>query len=576
MLWLTLALLGVAQTPPARHVPPSVLGEVRAIEQRFEIALAADCPAPRCAPRGCAYLDHAVADQPRAASLPGLGEEAGPGSAPEQAWLTQANCSFAYEGEMAAADAAALARRLSVKLSGSWTAVRVEPKLLEALPLGLTEVEEVPPEVPPEAPAPWSPWRELWAALLPHFFWMVGVLLVTFAASLLIWAWRRVGQPSVEERMLLAELASAPPAETPVAPTSSEEATAPDAAAYVEAQGRAWEARLAAFDPAHPDPELQYLSGALLREGARPLLAKAMLRFPATFHATFPQDGALATAKLELAAFLQEVDPAALPSEEALFRALEPRALAAALTAQSDAQVMASLRDDFGAAGLISLSAQVSPRAGALLLVLAPPELAAEVVRMLSLERAEGLAAALMISNRVSPVERGYLHEVVSAARLGATLPPAPAPTQGRDQGAPIDAEGVLSLLLEALPTVRREALFGVALQAGVGALPAWMRGVLVPEWLLLLADETRADLFLSVAVGPLAAWLALRPDDTRERLLSGAPNALRAALSAPLGERLHARAREGQRALSAALVQELNRSHRTFESVVRGQGAAR
>ncbi|MBN2801259.1 MAG: hypothetical protein JXX28_19115 [Deltaproteobacteria bacterium] len=583
---LSFALLGSAwaQAPvPARHVPSSVMGELRLLENRFEIALAADCDPGRCVAQGCAYLDHQVADQPRSASLPGLGQDPGPGSAPEQAYLTQASCSFAYEDSVKAADAAALARRLGLKLSKAWTVVSVEPQQLEPLPRYLQEPAppEPAPEPPPveaeeEAPPPpeaWSAGRELWASLLPHFFWMIGVLLVTFAATLLIWAWRRVGRASVEEQLLLAELAAGDQAEPPTAPPSDEE---DGDERFVAREDAAWAARMSALDPSAPDPELVALTGDLLRAGELPLLAKAVLRFPDTLPAAFPTDGAVAAAKLELSEYLQGVDLEALPSDADFFRALNQRALAASLASQADAQVVRSLREDFGAAGLVALIGALPPRAAALLFAMAPPDEQQELVRLLQPQQVLSLSEALLSSNRMDRAERIHLFEVVGAARAGTALPPAPAAGEVTDRGVAFDAAGALSLLLEVVPTAARAALFAQTLRRFRGSLPAWQRGILVSEMLLSLSGEERADLFLEVEVEALAGWLSLRDPDLRAQLLAGTPDALRLSVQASSAFSSRARqlslARTGRSLLSAGFQAQLSRARRSFESVVAGE----
>jgi hypothetical protein len=70
---ITIAMLSLlmssalAQAPrvPSRQIPPSVLVELQLLENRFDLALAADCDSDRCFSKGCSYLDHAVADRPR-------------------------------------------------------------------------------------------------------------------------------------------------------------------------------------------------------------------------------------------------------------------------------------------------------------------------------------------------------------------------------------------------------------------------------------------------------------------------------------------------------------------------------
>ena len=67
------ALAGnLAADPPNSEIPATVLGELRMLENDFELALSQDCDAARCFSKGCTYVSHSVADRPRAASMPGL------------------------------------------------------------------------------------------------------------------------------------------------------------------------------------------------------------------------------------------------------------------------------------------------------------------------------------------------------------------------------------------------------------------------------------------------------------------------------------------------------------------------
>ncbi len=129
---------------PSRQIPPSVLTELRLLENRFELALAADCDTERCFSKGCTYVDHAVADQPRATSLPGLGQDPGPGSVAAQEYLTRARCSFAHEESVSGRDVQALVRRLQSKLSKAWTVVTISHQELQPIPAHLQDPEPEP------------------------------------------------------------------------------------------------------------------------------------------------------------------------------------------------------------------------------------------------------------------------------------------------------------------------------------------------------------------------------------------------------------------------------------------------
>jgi hypothetical protein len=60
---------------PTRQIPPSVLNEVRLLENRFELALALDCAPDKCFSKGCTYVAHAVAESAARRIDAGLGEQ---------------------------------------------------------------------------------------------------------------------------------------------------------------------------------------------------------------------------------------------------------------------------------------------------------------------------------------------------------------------------------------------------------------------------------------------------------------------------------------------------------------------
>jgi hypothetical protein len=582
LVWFAAAPVASAQGVPRRQIPPTVLTELAILEQRFEAALAADCHPELCYSKGCAYADHAVIDRPRTGSLPGLGGEPGPGSVEPQEFLTRATCAFAYEPTVSATDAEALGRRLQSRVSHAFAVVSVSRQELEPVPPELQLAPAPPQEEPPaEAPLPPAPprWstssaaRELWTTLLPHFAWMIAVGLLTAAATVLFWAWRRVGRETVEERALLAQLLreDAMAAATPEDDAPEGEDEPDDDDAFVATEAAAWQSRLTALRPDQVDPELEALVRELLRDRDLPTLAKATLTFPAPFLASFPSGGDVAAAKLDLAEHLKTVDPETLPSDADFYRTLGRVARSATLAGQGDAQLLRSLREDFGASGLVALFATLPPRAGALLFALAPTDQQLELVRLLTEDGVRDLAEQLIRSNRMDDGEANYLFDVLRAARAGQHLPPAPARDLS-ERGIVFDAAGALSVLLAALPGDARAALFADTLARFNGSLPAWFQGLLYPELLFAVDDQARADLFLEVDADQLAAWLTQQDEATRQRLLSGLPRALRASVeSAPpvSRERQLSQAQAARGVLARGLQRQLARAQLSFEQVL-------
>lgn len=597
MLLLTTVAAFAQSGVPNRQIPPAVLHELRMLENRFELALALDCAPERCFSKGCTYIEHQTADQPRGMSLPGLGGDPGPGSVPPQEFLTRARCNFVHEKNVETKDVQALSRRLQAKLSQAWTSVSIGHQALPEIPqylLDQPEPEPVEDTDVPEEPEPepeiiaepeWSlnvASRELWVELLPHAWWMVLLLLGTLATTALIWAFRRVGAKSVEEQALLASLMGAEPdddgSDEPEAVNEPADTSSVERPVLLAQELGSWRKRLSGMDPERPDPEIQALIRELLLAGELPLLAKAVLTFPSTFPAAFPQGGAIASAKLELADYLKGVDAEHLPSDEEFVQALNRHALSASLSIQSDADVVRSLREEFGAAGLVDLIGQLPARAGALLFSLAPSREQTELVRLLTPRQATALAEQLLRSNRMDESETRYLFDVLESVRHDETLPAPPA-GEVSDRGPTHDATGALSVLLPRLDSETRSALFQAALQRFNGSLPSWYRGIFYGEMLLALDAETRNDLMLEIDNDHLAAWFRTLDADVQFELKGSMPNALRAAIDgAPaLSEpsRQLAMAQQGRRELAKGFQRKLTRTQTSFESVLDGTASA-
>jgi len=579
-LMLAFAPSAWGQGVPRRQIPPAVLAELTQVESRFELALATDCDPDLCYSRGCAYVDHQVIDRPQRTSLPGLGGVPGPGSVEPQEFLTRARCSFAHEPSVEPEEAQVLVGRLQSRVSRGFVVVSVDHTALQEVPPHLRDADYVAPDeaddAPPEPVEPpketWSlavAGRELWTTLLPHFAWMIAVVMGTVAATVLVWAFRRVGRESLEDRMLLAQLERGEGL-GPDEP-GGDDGDDDEAAFVAEAHAR-WSERLAALDHEAPDPALQALVRELLQSGDRALLAKAALTFPRLTEA-FPDGGELAEAKLELAAWLKSVDPADLPSDAAFYRALDQHALSAAVAAQGDARIVRSLHEDFGAAGLASLITQLPARLGALLYALAPADQQHEILRLLLPAQLRDLAEMLLRSNRMHPRESAYLFEVLTAVRHDDPIPRPPDDPDVTDRGTPFDAAGALSVLLSGLDAPVRHDLFHEALERFGGSIPSWYRQILVADMLFELPREAMADLLLGIDAEPLAAWLSLLDAEAQQRVMAALPRAasvsVQSAMVFPSRERQLARATAGRKALAEGLSQQLSRQGTSLASVL-------
>lgn len=583
------ASTAIAQNPsiPDRRIPPSVLAELRVLQDRFDEALAQDCASVRCFSKGCTYLDHTVSDRPRATALPGLAEDQGPGAEPAQEYLTLARCAFAYEQDMEAKDATALARRLRTKLSNGWTTVEIGRQRLQPIPAELREppappepeeevVEEPPAPVvtPPKEPE-WGfniAVRELWVNLLPHFAWMIALVMLTFAALILIWGWRRLGRISPEEQALLAQMgASDKPEETALEPEVADEEPEETEEVFVGKQSAYWTERLS--QNGHPDPDVQALIAQWLKEREMGLLAKAVLTFPEAFPRAFPDGGEFAESKLHFSEYLREVKQPELPTDEVFYKQLKQHALSASLARQEDVTSMATLRDEFGASGLVRFIQKLPPRFGALLFAHASTSDQLEAARLLSSGQVTTLAEQLLQSNRMSRAESRYVMELLSASRTDQTLPPPPDVTEVTDLGRTFDAASALSILLpRAEPHDRNLLLTNAKIRFG-GGFPSWYEQILFPEMVLALDEETRANVLLAVDANALSGWISVLSEQSRAALLGSMSPTLRAAVSS--GARFESRAeqldrfREGREQTAAALQQQLARTGTPFESVM-------
>ena len=593
---------------PKRQIPPAVVAELRLLEYRFGQALTQDCAPERCFAKGCVYVAHTVIDQPAAASLPGLGLDPGPGSVPRQVFLTMAECSFAHEKSVRPRNVRALANRLKAKLSGGWIQVEMTHEALEPLPEFIRDSPEPPPEPPEPPPQPPAPeenaavepiaeppekaretWdapiagRELWLSLLPHFSWMIALVMLTFAGLIVIWALRRLGRQSPEEQALLAQMLHETGSDAAAGGSvlrngvdsgavGPSEAPTPGGADVSE-QFRIWRARLATTGDTETDPALQALVTDLLRTGERRLLAKAVMLFPEEFPKAFPEAGNLASEKFELAEFLKSADTTSLPSDDLFFEKLNRYALSSSLTAQADTDLIRGLHDEFGATALADAVAAMPGRYGALLFALAPEATQYEAVGLLSQSQVFETVDQLMRSNRMDSAENDYLLSVLAALRVNDPVPTPPEARSVSDRGTEFNATATLSILLPRLDTEGRAYVVNATVSRLNGRLPTWIEGTLYGEMLLELDQETRTDLLLDVDASQLAAWLQLQTADARARLLDGAPVALQAALQAgpaPTSQTaLFALANDGRAALSAALQQRLLRGDILFQALL-------
>ena len=570
----------LAAPVPGKHIPPAVLMELRVVESQFQDALRKDCAPERCYVNGCAYEEHLTLDQPEATSLPGLPAEQGPGSVKPQQYLTRARCEFSHEKSVPARDVERLARRLEKRLSRGWLTVVVSPQALDPIPKSLSEPPKEPEEKPkdepkPDAadedkpPAPLTVERilqELWSELLPHSPWVLALLLLTLMTLILIWAGRRLGAPSLEDKMLEAQLASQPP--TPVDGTESEisenietrpvEAGPSEEEAFVDEQEALWKQRLEHTSPEDPDDAISRLLREWLKSGDYGNLARALLIFGDRVSVAFETMPELALKKVEFASYFRDVDEADLPSRASFYRHLNQQAMASLLLTQDDVQLYRALREDFGTSGFVSLMRQMPERYAALLYALVDMGQQQEIALLLDNRTRFELARELLSSTRISMSESRHLAACLQAVQDGPSLPEPPEAGTVKEHGAPLDSAGALSVLLTHLASQERLALVEAARSQGGGSLPTWTNEIVFNHMLTNLREETRNDLLLGVDVRGLNAWLRLQPEEWRQAFVRELPGSLQAAVSGGAGERTRAEqlrlARRGRAQLAAGL----------------------
>lgn len=571
---------------PTRQIPDSVLLELRELEHRFDQALALDCALERCFPKGCRYLNHGVIDQPRRTSLPGLGQDEGPGSIPPQEFLTAAECAFAYENTVERKAIRILSTRLKAKLSGGFLAVSIDSVPIAPNPPALLDdsdldaPEEIPEPEPVVAPEDFR-WnqeqaiRDLWDNLLPHFPWMIAIVLLTLTALIVIWGARRLGKASLEEQAFLARLGTPTDLESPTdLPASTDELDGgPTTPPFDLHSARLkWQNR---FEGADGHGRLGLIVRDLLRNDQRRILAKAMMMFPDHIPLAFPDEPSFASSKLAFSDYFKNVSTDDLPNDEDFFDQLERVALTSLLLEQGDTNAARTLREDIGATGLKDLIEDIPAQYAALIFAHITGSRQHEVARLLSDACIQSLGEALLRTNRISGADSKLIYEAVESFHKQETIPSLPTHNQFSDTGKYFDAVRAMSILAGRMSKAQRELLFERGIANRGGTAPDWYREFIFADMLLELPAETRTNLLLSVDIDNLSAWLSLEPSAQRDTLVSEAPITLQAALQTAMSfenvEDQLRLAEEGRKSVAEQFQAELKRRNRSSESALSG-----
>lgn len=581
-------------TPPRAHVPSAIALEVSLLERAFEAGLAADCAPERCFPKGCVYVRHQTIDQPRSGSLPGLPVEQGIGSVPAQEYLTEARCEFTHERTVNPKDIQALVRRLELRLSRGYRKVVVTPQSLEPINKSLAEPtipqqepaepdkaeeEPTPPPPPPPPPSvepPLSPSQALWNEMLPHIGWMTAIVLLTCAIVVLIWAGRKLGAPTLEEKMILAQLAHTPPPPDQAAPEAAPTVSESDEdASFAEQQERQWRERMTGVE--NNNGPIAELLREWLKIGDFPMLARAVFIFGDGLAKSFSTEPDLALKKIEFAEYFRDVEESALPSRSEFFRRLNQHAMSSLLMSQSDVQLYRSLREDFGSGGVLALMQSLPRRFSALLFALVPRDTQHDVARLMPTNMQTAVVEQLLASTRISREESAYIFSCIDAALNGQPLPKPPVATV-TDRGPSVEAAAAVSVLLPLLTAEYRVALFTAALHGSASA-PLWYEDIFFGDMLNRLDAEQRSDLLLDVDVRGLAAWLTLQEQGWQHEMTKGLSPAMQGAIrsNSTFASRAEqaALARRGQQDIIKALKGQYARGRASFLVLVGGTEAS-
>lgn len=558
-IFLALSMLPVAifaadMVVPKVNVPPGVVAELKRIENSFEIGLGQDCSNDRCFSRGCVYLSHETVDKPRSGSLPGLGDpEAGPGSVGAQEHLTGARCEFAVESTVASKDIAVLIKRLEGRLSRGYLVLSVEAKALPPLPFNLKQTPAPAPTAvaattplanstlnpqSPSLPAPqWSvqmAMRELWNALLPHFSWMIALLLTTLAAMILMWSWRRIGKESVEEKLLAASLADPETKPDEVVSTQVIDQDLSPKQDIVESKEKevitlhpdcaAWKQKFAA----DPDSFVRLLSH-WLREKEFSHLAKLSMIFAGVPELIRAQSALTSQARGFASYLAAQENDSILPADDDFFAALQRADTIAGVLNSEDAQLMRRLGTEFGSAEMAALIGYFPDRIAGILMAEGASAVLSESVSLIPSAKRISLAESLLCSNRVSDAEFKIAVNGLKSIFIENKIPQfSEMPKTTLNYGRMFGAERVLSALFPRMSRDERKKIVESVKAKFSDALPAWTSGIFFPEMLLSFSSELRNGFLLQVEPRDIALFLSSCQEKTHLSILRDLPESLK------------------------------------------------
>jgi len=537
----------LAVSVPKSQVPPVVVAEIKKLENQFDLALNQDCVSDKCFSRGCVYVSHETVDKPRSGSLPGLSEgEPGPGSVPAQEYLTAARCEFALEGSWSPKDTSILVKRLEQKLSRGYLVVSVEAKILPALPVSLKSTPmATPTPISTVTPAPSDPletdvypwhrlFNDLWRTMLPHWYWLTGLILAIIGFLVVLWAIRKLGKETALDRAL-AEAVAKETAESaqPLEVTQPE----PKPSDKTNLNPQSFDLELTNEERELWTQRAQNQMSILAKTGS--LMAEKGNSFE--FCLLLKQLGIPLAKVLESEHWPQKIVQKAASSLPAGPQEIQEKKMITYLLEKNflQAQFILSPTNYFER----RLAEEVGPTDHALkptsdsdndeLLVLAalwPILSLSEWIKMLSWPKKLNLAKQI-ISN--TKVKRSLIQKVFEQNLKIEIEPQIKISLQ---QPKNLDNALVFSTLASACLPIQRNELAQSLEEAFPHQEPDWVQGIFIPQSLMLLEETHRNDLILGMEPDNMAAWFYGLPFSLRKSILEGLPEAAHKSLEKAAG----------------------------------------
>ncbi|SMF71099.1 hypothetical protein [Pseudobacteriovorax antillogorgiicola] len=520
--WLVLVLAVVWGAPifgqtanrPKEKIPAEMLMQVRELDLAFQNLLRQECPQETCVYRGCVYQRHEVVTMQANRSLPGLStgtRDQVKGNEP-QYFLSRARCEYAYETSLSKDDVANLDRRLAAKLSKGILKVS-----MKAIPL---------PDAPRFAAEdlPSQSQTILEKFIEKHFDTGVLALLGLVTILILIWAFRRLGKDSLEDKLRYMQLKKEIESDSGKSEEKPEEQVSLDERI----------SGLRSYFSEDPK-RLQNIGRHWLEERNFEALAYTSHVLAKTDLAILPDDLDLIQAKIAFQNYMKREFTYDSVQLESHVKELENQV--GTLSAQLDDRT--ELFHDFfqgsHGKGLADICQSLPADAAATILVLAPDELQREASAYLGENQTYGIALRYLRSPLFSEQDLGDAEQVIRSAMAGEAVQLAPRAHQV-DFGVRLTIVEPLSQMMAKMSQDNRDRLWQDARAMNGNRLPNWAAGIFYPEMLDKLDDQQVKALCLECDAKRLAPWFASELDLTRqERLLEIVPESYGKALRSPV-----------------------------------------